>query len=111
MLRDLPEIKGQIFYLTHCLVFFPPYLLLVWLDANNLLRPLDTSFLCLLTPFIPLAFYIFTVVVQVEEVGTDYFEEGPWKSNAKVDPQNFSMEYHVIGSNFSLLAMWTHSAM
>ena len=70
--------QSQTFSLTHCLLFFPLYLLLVWRVTNNLfgwpkslseclansvLRNFDTSFPCLLTPFIPLPFYIFTVVV------------------------------------------------
>ena len=83
--------QSQTFYLTHCLLFFPLYLLLVWRGTNNLLgwpslseclansvlRHFDTSFRCLLTPFIPLPFYIFTVVVQVEVVAIDCFCRRP----------------------------------
>lgn len=101
--------QSQTFYLTHCFLFFPPYLLLVWLGtsnlfgwpkslseclANSVLRHFDTSFRCLLTPFISSPFYIFTVVVQVEVVATDCFAEGPWKNNAKIDLQKFRLEYH-----------------
>ena len=44
-----------------------------------------TYVLCLPTPFIPLPFLnIFIVTVQIEGIGTDNFEEEPWRNNAKI---------------------------